>query len=121
VIPAATWFSGQILDAIGCDLPNEDPTAIARWSQRNIESFGDWDYRKQAASVRCPILVIHGSSDNIPLSASWEWATVLPSDRLLVLPEVGHYPFYECSARFIRAADAFVAGGWPGGAVAVSQ
>ena len=62
---------------------------------------------------------MHGEKDFIPLAGSREWVAGNPNARLLVLPGVGHHPFVERPDLFFPAADRFLNGAWPEGAVAV--
>ncbi len=102
-----------IVSAVGTDLPNERPDALAQLLPRMMATLGDWDFRKAARSVRAPVLTIRGSEGNIPLSGCREWVAVLPAARLLDIEGAGHYPFYECPDRFFPPVAEFIAGKWP--------
>jgi len=110
----------------------EDPTAMRRSrgdfcagtpaSRRNkiqsvdrftMASLGDWDWRPDLRSLDAPTLVIHGATDPIPLSSAREWASTLPDARLLILLNVGHFPYLEAPASFFTAVDTFLSGSWP--------
>lgn len=116
-----TSFASVIADAVGCALPNEHPTAIGRWFQRMSSSFGDWDWRGNAATVDAPVLTVQGTRDNIPLEASQEWVGALRNARLLRLEGVGHYPMFERPEAFVRALRAFFDGAWPEGSEQVQS
>ena len=89
---------------------------IASVDRYTAASLGDWDWRPMLRAVEAPTLVMHGSADVIPLAYAREWAAAMPNSRLLVLEGVGHFPYVEAPAEFFPAVNAFLAGGWPGGA-----
>lgn len=97
-----------------CAYPNEWPGNQSKHWQLH---FPDWswqrDWRVQVAQTPVPTLVIHGREDLIPLESSREWAATLPNARLLVLPEVGHFPHLEAPEAFFSAVAQFLAGAWP--------
>jgi len=106
-----------IVSAVGADMPNERPDALAKLLPKMFAALGDWDFREAARTVRAPVLTVRGSEDNIPLSGCREWVAVLPDARLLEIEGAGHYPFYECPTRFFPHVAGFIAGTWPDAAV----
>ena len=108
-----TAFASVIADAVGCSLANEDPAAIGHWFERMVSSFGDWDWRPQAARVQAPVLTIQGTRDNMPIESSQEWVGAFADARLLRIEGVGHYPVFERPAVFFRAVQEFLDGTWP--------
>jgi pimeloyl-ACP methyl ester carboxylesterase len=55
---------------------------------RTIEAYLAWDGRHEAASVRCPTLLLHGQRDRaIATEEGIELAALIPSARLEVFPE----------------------------------
>jgi pimeloyl-ACP methyl ester carboxylesterase len=95
-----TTVASVIADAVGCTHPNEDPAAIGHWLERMTASFGDWDWRSQAARVQAPVLTIQGTRG-------------FPAARLLRIYGVGHYPAFERPDAFFRAVRDFLDGTWP--------
>jgi proline iminopeptidase len=73
----------------------------------------EWDWRARVRSVEVPTLVVHGVEDVLPLAGSREWATTLGNARLLVIPDVGHFPHLEAPERLFPAIEAFLQGSWP--------
>ena len=78
---------------------------------------GGHSYRASIATLRCPVLLLHGERDRlVPVSAARAAAQSHPSWSLIVLPEVGHVPQLEAPR---ACADAIL--GWldgPGRAAA---
>jgi proline iminopeptidase len=104
-------IADRILAEVGTDMPNESPKALGVWFQRRLQSGNtEWDYRPHAKRMTCPVLTIHGTADNVPMAASREWATLLPNARLLVIENVGHYPFYESRETLLGVLRNFLGG-----------
>jgi pimeloyl-ACP methyl ester carboxylesterase len=103
-----------------CIYENEWPVNLWPYFQALLPSFGDYDWRDELAALRVPRLIIHGREDGIPLEGARAWAAGFDQARLLVLSPAGHFPFVEQPDAFFRAAEAFLAGEWPEGAVAVA-
>lgn len=101
-----------------CDAPPEAVQYGYRYtSQITPRSLGDWDFTRALGAVRAPLLVITGDRDETPLAGHRAWAAAVPDGRLLVIPGAGHGPHVEAPDVFFAAVDAFLAGGWPAGAV----
>lgn len=69
------------------------------------------DYRADLQSVTAPTLVIHGTSDLIPVSDSETFASYLPHARLVTIDGAGHSPFNENPEAFAETVADFLAGG----------
>ena len=80
--------------------------AIAR---ATLEAAGGIDVTAEAASVRCPVLVLHrADAEVIPLEVSTELARALPGGRLAVLPGSSAGLFFEATDLVIDRIVAFV-------------
>jgi proline iminopeptidase len=101
-----------------CDAPAEAVLYGYRYtSQITPRRLGAWDFTGVLGAVRAPLLVITGERDETPLAGHRAWAAAVPEGRLLVIPGAGHGPHVERPDVFFPALDAFLAGGWPEGAV----
>ena len=78
-----------------------------------MASLGDWDWRDSLRDLDAPTLVIHGTSDPIPVAGAWEWVNTLPNARLLLLDDIGHFPYLEAPDQFFSAVREFAEGSWP--------
>jgi pimeloyl-ACP methyl ester carboxylesterase len=57
---------------------------------------GGYSYRAGIATLRCPVLLLHGERDRlVPVSAARAAARAYPSWSVIVLPDVGHVPQLE--------------------------
>ena len=104
-----------------CRLFNEQETNQNNWWGALFGSMGDWDYRGPARALAVPRLVVHGEKDFIPLAGSREWVAGNANARLLLIPDVGHFPHVEEPEVFFPAVEMFLCGGWPEGAVSVAD
>lgn len=113
-------FAGRVPDL--CDLPNE---WIAHNRQHNRFLFTTiiqdeapgWD---RFASLRMPVLVIHGTQDrNVPYGSGREWTSHLPGARLLTIRGAAHMPWLDAPDVVIPAIDSFLNGTWPSSAARV--
>lgn len=105
-----------------CSFPNEWPQrAVPLYFDHIIPKMKDWDFRPRLAELDCPVLVIQGTDDLVPLEASREWAAFAPDARFLPLTGVGHHPYLERPPEFLAAAEAFLSGEWPQGAEIVRR
>jgi len=68
-----------------------------------------YDLRARLNEIRWPTLVIVGERDwRTPPSASRTMAAGIPGAELLVLPDVGHFPYAEAPGAFAAAVGQFV-------------
>lgn len=105
------------------DLLQADPSMWSNeWPDHMMEALGrvvathpvGFDYRPRAQQISAPTLVIHGGADTtVPLAASEAWTRAISDARLLVLPDVGHFPHVEAPSEFFDAVETFLDGDWP--------
>jgi proline iminopeptidase len=68
-----------------------------------------YDLRARLGEIRWPTLVIVGERDwRTPPSASRTIAAGIPGAELLVLPDVGHFPYAEAPEAFATAVGQFL-------------
>jgi proline-specific peptidase len=117
-----TWYQPFFVDPAALRRSKGDFCAGGPDSLRNkvagvdrfvIASLGDFDWRPALKQVHAPTLLIHGAADPIPSASATEWAATLPDARLLLMPDVGHFPYLEAPEAFFDAVERFVAGEWP--------
>jgi pimeloyl-ACP methyl ester carboxylesterase len=78
---------------------------------RAIEAYLAWDGRKEAASIRCPTLLLHGERDRaIAIEEGAELAALIPTAHLEVFPESHsllwrHEPALVAALRFLVEVD----------------
>ena len=65
-----------------------------RVQQSIWESLGDFDVVSQASTIECPVLVLHGDRDPIPIESSMDLARAIGVD-VVVIEGSGHVPYVE--------------------------
>lgn len=71
------------------------PFRVTGRVQQSIwDSLGDFDIVSQASVIRCPVLVLHGDRDPIPLQSSEDLARALGVE-VVVIEGSGHVPYVE--------------------------
>ncbi|MEO5589290.1 MAG: alpha/beta fold hydrolase [Gemmatimonadaceae bacterium] len=62
-----------------------------------MRSYGEWDLRKDLATLRVPLLVVHGERETIPMDLVKEWVTSMPRGlaTLLKVPGAAHFAYAE--------------------------
>ncbi len=93
--------------------PNERPDQMMGALERVWETFAvdGYDLRPAVSEVTAPVLVVHGDADRMPLEGSLEWAASLQNSRLVRLPGVGHFPFFEAPDDLYPVLSAFFSDG----------
>jgi len=71
------------------------------------KSLGDFDLASALKRVTCPVLIVHGREDPIPLASSRAAAAALPNARLEVLDGSGHVPYVEAREALFAALRRF--------------
>ncbi len=66
------------------------------------------DYRAALGACRAPVLVLHGTEDLQPESASRRYADAFPDGRFETIPKAAHFPFQETPDAFARAVSGFL-------------
>jgi len=81
---------------------------IAKVQQSVWDSLGEYDIAQNLRAVDCPVLVIHGEQDPIPLASSERVARALGA-QLVVLADCGHVPYVERPEDLFTAVGRFLA------------
>ena len=68
----------------------------------------DLDLWDALADVTAPVLIVHGDRDPIPLAMVEEMVARMPNAQLVVLNEVGHFPFIESPEELFGAIQRFL-------------
>lgn len=79
-------------------------TAIAARLRRE-----GYDWREVIATVRAPVLLVHGQEDCIPVDEAERTASLLSDARVVTIAEAGHMPFFENPEPTFKAALDFLA------------
>lgn len=92
-----------------CTDPREALLNQDRVFSATLGAMGDWDWRGDFASVRTPVLIIHGDKDPIPLASASEWRDAFTSAELVTITSAGHFPYIEQPDSVWTAINAFLA------------
>jgi proline iminopeptidase len=103
-----------------CAMPAASVAYYFRYTARiGPEAFGDWDFTQSLRQLRAPLLVIDGALDTRGVSMERAWAQAVAQGRLLLVPNAGRAAHAERPDVVFPAIQAFLAGTWPAGALAV--
>jgi len=100
----AAWFHDQRMRSFAPPRALS-PTGAAVAARLRREGY---DWRDRYAAVRAPVLLIHGTEDALPLAEAERTATLIPTARVMAIPEAGHMPFFENPEPSFSAALAFL-------------
>jgi proline iminopeptidase len=71
-------------------------------------SIGEYDIHDRLRRITAPTLILHGTESVISMAGAEAIAAYIPTARLIVLDDVGHFPYIEAPALFATAVRAFV-------------
>lgn len=104
-------YYAAALRSNGLELPATDSSSLAGGWMVQAQYFGlgkEHDYTPALASVRAPVLVIHGARDLQPESASRAYVDAVRHGELRVIDGAGHFPFYDEPERFATTLREFL-------------
>ena len=78
-----------------------------RTQQEVWASLGDYDLRPALSRLTIPAVVLHGTSDPIPIETARTVAELLRAE-LHALPHCGHVPYVEAFGEFVRVLHEFL-------------
>ena len=78
-----------------------------RTQQEVWASLADYDLRPALARLAIPAVVLHGTSDAIPIDTARTLADLLKAE-FHPLPNCGHVPYVEAFDEFVRIVDGFL-------------
>lgn len=100
------WFADAELAAHFVPPPATSVTGAAVAGQLRREGY---DWRDRLRSLSTPTLVLHGERDALPMRVALELQALLPRARHVIIPDVGHMPFFEAPASFFDLVDSHLA------------
>jgi proline iminopeptidase len=65
-----------------------------------MEDMGHYDMHKDLEVIDCPTLIVHGTYDAFPCEAAYRVHKHIPSSRLVILEDAGHFMFIDAHDRF---------------------
>ena len=64
------------------------------------KDLNNYDFYESISTIKKPVLIIHGDFDAIPLALPQKIQTSIPTSRLVVIQNAGHFPFIEKQKEF---------------------
>ncbi len=85
------------------------PFRVTGRVQKSVwDSLDDYDITAALKTVRCPVLIVHGRDDPIPVQSSRLAAQAMPHAHLEVLDGSGHVPYVEAADALFAALRRFL-------------
>lgn len=90
--------------------PGGDPSQTGGWMVQGMYlSMGmHHDYRSALKKVTAPALVIHGGKDIQTPQESQQYANLIAHAQFTVIPNAGHFPFYDQPDQFAKIVSNFL-------------
>jgi proline iminopeptidase len=99
------WFHDRELGAMFTPPLARSETGAAVVARLRREGF---DWRASASRIRARTLLVHGTSDMIPVEQAERTAALIPGARLTRIPDAGHMPFWEQPEAFFAVVEGFL-------------
>ncbi len=99
------WFHDGELGAMFSPPLARSDTGAAVVARLRREGF---DWRQDAARIRARTLLVHGTSDLIPVAQAERTAAIIADARLHLILDAGHMPFWEQPEQFFAAVEEFL-------------
>ncbi|MEK7239351.1 MAG: alpha/beta fold hydrolase [Gemmatimonadota bacterium] len=100
------WFHDGELGMMFSPPLSRSETGAAAVARLRREGF---DWREAAARIRARTLLVHGTSDMIPVSQAERTAAMIAGAVLRLVPNAGHMPFWEQPELFFAFIEEFLA------------
>ena len=100
------WFHDGELGMMFSPPLARSETGAAAVARLRREGF---DWRAAAARIRARTLLVHGTSDLIPVSQAERTAATIDGAVLRLIAEAGHMPFWEQPEQFFAIVEEFLA------------
>ncbi len=100
------WFHDGEMGALFAPPLARSETGAAVVARLRREGF---DWRGAAARIRARTLLVHGTSDMIPVAQAERTTATISGAQLHLIPGAGHMPFWEQSTLFFAAVEEFLA------------
>ena len=104
-ISVAGYFADIAARARPHPLPRHRPRASSRSGRASATTI----ITAELARIACPVLIVHGREDPIPVESSQVAAKAIPDARLEVLDGSGHVPYVEAGPALFAALQRFLA------------
>ena len=72
------------------------------------KEFSNYDLTTQLKEITCPVLIINGLNDPIPIKYAKELNNTIQNSKLVIIKNCGHFPFIEAKKEFTDACINFL-------------
>ncbi|WP_428236079.1 alpha/beta fold hydrolase [Gracilimonas sp.] len=97
-----------------CDAPAEAVKYYYQYTAQLAPAFfGNWDYTGKLNDFEAPLLVVYGKEDALAISSQRRWTEIIPSSRLLLVPEADKGSLSDNPNFTLQAITTFFEGNWP--------
>jgi len=102
------FYRTELISLMRMSLDREKILKLMRVGRIMRPQLADYDIVQDLSAVTCPILVVHGDCDTIPVDSARLIHEQVKDSRLIIVKNCGHFPFIEAPERFTKAVKAFL-------------
>ncbi len=73
-----------------------------------FQNLGTYDLHPRLSVINCPVLIIHGDSDPLPVEAAYAVHKSIAASRIIILKNSGHFTFIESPQDVFSAVRSFL-------------
>ncbi|MEJ2635258.1 MAG: alpha/beta fold hydrolase [Calditrichia bacterium] len=73
-----------------------------------FQNLGTYDLHPRLSVINCPVLIIHGDSDPLPVEAAYTVHKSIAESRIIILKNSGHFTFIESPQEVFSALRSFL-------------
>ncbi len=102
------FFNPDLMSNMKLSLDREKIEKLMWVGQLMNPHLADYDIVEDLSSITCPLLIIHGDYDTIPVESARLIHKQVKGSKLVILKDCGHFPFIEAPGIFTREVKAFL-------------
>jgi proline iminopeptidase len=102
------FYNQSLADRLSLTFSTETAHSVLTILALMGKQIARYDIRDQLAKLTCPVLILHGDADPIPLQSAEEIHTAFKNSKLIILKNSGHFPYIEAPEQFFTACEEFL-------------
>jgi len=91
----AYFYDKSLVDRVDWTLGRRTAENFVAVNDLIWSDLGDFDIRASLSKIDCPVLIIHGVADPMPLISSYEIHDAIPGSKFYVVEKAGHGTWVE--------------------------